>query len=66
LIVATAIDEPSNYLHASCDLLLDAEVQVGRRGWLLGYPSLVVRSYAGILPWKLPGEVGSQQFASYV
>jgi hypothetical protein len=32
---------------------------------LLGYPLLVVL-FGGILPWKLPGEVGSQQFVSYV
>src|ERR671921_757399 len=32
LIVGTATDEPSNYLLAFGHLLLDAEVQVGRRG----------------------------------
>jgi hypothetical protein len=32
LIVGTATDEPSNYLNVFGDLLLDAEVQVGRSG----------------------------------
>jgi hypothetical protein len=42
-------------------------VEVGRRGSLLGYRSLVAL-YAGIFLWKhvVVYEVGSQQFVSYV
>jgi hypothetical protein len=42
LIVGTAIDVSGDYLAAFGDLLLDADVEVGRSGVLFSYRSLVV------------------------
>ena len=65
--MGTATDESGDYLVAFGDLLLDAKVEVGRGGCLLGYRSLEVLS-TDLFPRKRVAgyEVGSQQFIGYV
>jgi hypothetical protein len=65
--VSTASDDTADHLVAFGDLLLDTDVEVGRRGVLLGYRSLEAFS-TGIFPWRhaVIYVVGSQQFVGYV
>jgi len=67
LIVGTAADASCYYLVAFGDLLLDAEVEVGRSGSQLSYRSLVT-FFADFFPCKevMVHEGRSQQFVSYV
>jgi hypothetical protein len=65
--VGAATDGSGNYLVAFGNLFLDAEVEVGRNGCLLGYLSLVAL-YTDFFPCKRVAgyEVGSQQLVGYV
>jgi hypothetical protein len=63
LIVGTAIDVSGDYLVTFGDLLLDADVEIGRSGYLFNYRSLVVLCVT-LFPCKrvMNYEVGSQEF----
>jgi hypothetical protein len=63
LIVGNAIDVSGDYLVTFGDLLLDADVEIGRSGYLFNYRSLVVLC-ATLFPCKrvMNYEVGSQEF----
>jgi hypothetical protein len=65
--VGAATDGSGNYFVALGDLLLDAEVEIGRSGCLLGYLSLEVLSTGFFSCKGVTGyEVRSEQFVGYV
>jgi hypothetical protein len=66
-IEGTATDDAADHLVALGYQLLDAVLQIGRRGVLFGHYSLVAL-YAALFSWRnvVIYEVGSQQFVGYV